>query len=75
MSEARRYLAYLLRLWRVDDDGQPLWRATLEDPHTGERRGFADLSQLFAFLEERLGTRPPGSGCSEEKSMSERRRA
>jgi len=46
------YQAYLLRLWRVDGEGTKLaeWRVSLEDPHTGERLGFANLEQLFAFL-------------------------
>ena len=53
MSEPRRYRAYLLRLWQADgDDGAPVWRAALEDARMGERHGFADLSQLCAFLEE-----------------------
>ena len=53
MTEQRRYRAYLLRLWQAaDDDGHPVWRAALEDARTGERRGFADLARLCAFLEE-----------------------
>jgi hypothetical protein len=53
MTESRRYRAYLLRLWQVvGDDGAPVWRAALEDARTGERHGFADLSQLCAFLTE-----------------------
>ncbi len=53
MAEQPRYRAYLLRLWKADGpDGQPVWRASLEDARTGERCGFADLSRLFAFLEE-----------------------
>lgn len=45
----RPYLAYLLRLWLVEGDG-PVWRATLENPTTAERHGFASLDQLVAFL-------------------------
>jgi len=52
-AEQPGYLAYLLRLWRVNDDGKPVWRASLESPHTGERHGFANLELLFAFLEEK----------------------
>jgi hypothetical protein len=48
--EQLRYLAYLLRLWGVDVNGEVVWRASLEDSHTGERRGFADLDRLFEFL-------------------------
>ena len=45
MGEARRgYLSYLLRLWQADADGELVWRASLESPHTGERLGFADAA-------------------------------
>jgi hypothetical protein len=64
MTEPRRYRAYLLHLWQAEgDDGRPVWRAALEDARTGERRGFADLEGLFAFLKEQLdaasNTHPP----------------
>jgi hypothetical protein len=42
------YRAYLLRVWRTPEVH---WRASLEDPHTGERRAFATLAQLVAYLE------------------------
>ena len=54
MTQPRRYLAYMLRLWQVDGEGGPTWRASLESPHTGERRGFASLEALFAFLAEQV---------------------
>jgi hypothetical protein len=47
---ARRYESYLLRLWESDEAGQLIWRASLESTDTGERRGFADLVSLFAYL-------------------------
>jgi hypothetical protein len=52
-QETESYLAYMLRLWRVDDSAGPVWRASLESPHSGERRAFADLEFLFGFLQER----------------------
>jgi hypothetical protein len=52
-TEQPGYLAYLLRLWQVNTDEGPVWRASLENPHTGERHGFANLERLFAFLEEK----------------------
>jgi hypothetical protein len=56
MTELRRYRVYLLRLWQADDEhGSLVWRAALEDAHTGERHGFANLSRLCTFLEERIG--------------------
>lgn len=45
------YRSFLLRFWRVEEK-RPLWRVSLEEPATGERRGFADLGKLFAFLLE-----------------------
>ncbi len=47
-----RYLAYMLRLWRVDDES-PVWRASLVDVRTGERHGFGSLELLFQFITER----------------------
>jgi len=52
MSDPRRgYVAYLLRLWQVSEGQNAVWRASLEGPHTGERRGFATLQELFTYLE------------------------
>ncbi|MAT97499.1 MAG: hypothetical protein CL608_10190 [Anaerolineaceae bacterium] len=49
----REYMAYLLRLWREKSDGS--WRALLENPHSGERAGFATLAELVTFLEGKTG--------------------
>jgi hypothetical protein len=48
----RKYLSYLLRLWRVEEDGEILWRASLEVTQSGERFGFASLENLLEFLKE-----------------------
>ncbi|MCW5853478.1 MAG: hypothetical protein KIT87_25650 [Anaerolineae bacterium] len=50
---ATLYQSYLLRLWAADEDGTRCWRASLEDPSSGERIGFANLEELFAFLMRR----------------------
>jgi hypothetical protein len=47
------YQSYLLRLWKTE---RANWHASLEDSHTGERIGFANLEQLFAFLMERVAS-------------------
>jgi hypothetical protein len=50
-GEAPYYISFLLRLWQETDAGRaPLWRASLEHPQSGERRGFASLMELFHFL-------------------------
>ena len=51
-TQSPRYLAYLVRLWQVQDRGVFVWRASLEDAHTGERHGFSDVKSLAAFLAE-----------------------
>lgn len=56
-----RYCAYLLRCW-VEHSGNPehhvVWRFSVEDPHTGERQGFASFDQLLAFLRSELRDAP-----------------
>ena len=42
------YRSYLLRLWHTGEAGP--WKASLEDPLTGGRRGFGSLCALFTFL-------------------------
>jgi hypothetical protein len=46
------YVSYLLRVWRSNGEGPSAWRASLENPHTGERMGFADMEGLFSFLRQ-----------------------
>ncbi len=52
-TERPHYFAYLLRLWQVAANSEVVWRASIEDPHTGERRGFSNLDRLFEFLRQR----------------------
>ena len=51
MADERRYLAYMVRLWTVQHNGDLVWRVSAENAHTGERRAFADLAGLFDFLQ------------------------
>jgi hypothetical protein len=65
VKQQRRYLSYLLRLWQESAGGPlgsdaPLWRASLESPQSEQRKGFASLVDLFAFLEKETGSRAPG---------------
>jgi len=83
VSRAQRSLAYVLRLWRVGGSA-PAWRISLHNARTRERRGFADLAGLAAFLvremngEGRHEPEEPASPAragtplhSEETTMSE----
>jgi hypothetical protein len=65
VTERQRYLAYMLRLWQVGED-KMVWRASLENAHTGARQGFASLDALIVFLEEETGQDPSataGESC------------
>jgi len=44
---------YVLRLWQESGDTQEQcapWRFVMEEPKTGQRRGFRDLAALMDFL-------------------------
>jgi hypothetical protein len=45
------YTSYLLRVWRVQEQGQTACRATLYAIATGQRWGFDNMSDLLTFLE------------------------
>jgi hypothetical protein len=61
-EEGRRHLAYLIRLWRVDDGQRAIWRASLQDVRTGQRRGFADLESACRFLRAQIEIASAGTG-------------
>ncbi len=61
-KSALRYGAHLLRFWqeRGEAAGQPVtWRFSLENVHTSERKGFADLEALLAHLKADFATNEP----------------
>ena len=58
VSDGPDYLSYLLRLWMAHERGGPVWRVSLQNPHTGERVSFCALDELFAFLRRQTGTAP-----------------
>jgi hypothetical protein len=67
----RPYLAYLLRLWQIQDKAKTGWRASLENVHTGEKLAFAHLDQLVAFLRERIGLAPPAVRLVRDESTDQ----
>ena len=57
LGKQQTYLAYMVRLWQAGSrEGKPLWRGSLEDPHTGERLAFGDAAALFTYLAERMSS-------------------
>src|SRR3954463_11945031 len=57
-----RYHSYLLRCW---SDVPGRWRFSVEDPHTGARRGFLTMAALVAFLDATLGAEGEAEGASD----------
>jgi len=65
------YFSYLLRLWG-GGNGESIWRASLENPMTGERRGFASLKELFAFLQAQAdGQTSPTSATGQDVDQTD----
>ena len=59
LDQPPSYRTYLIRCWeeRSRDLTLPaVWRFSLEDPHTGRRRGFASLEDMVAFLRGELAS-------------------
>ncbi len=53
------YCAFLLRCWQERSTSNPelvAWRFSLEDPHTGARRGFASLAAVVAAVQDALAS-------------------
>ena len=78
---APRQRVYILRLWETRSDlpdASATWRFSTQDPQTGERRGFASLDSLMAFLdgqtsqpERRRGGRlPPQPDAMSSRSFT-----
>jgi hypothetical protein len=58
--------SYLLRLWQANSAGKLVWRALLVTVQTGERRGFADVESLCAFLKAQTN----GNASSDKRPLS-----
>jgi hypothetical protein len=72
-KEQLNYLSYLLRLYRVSGGGgsQPttdraIWRISIENPRTRERKGFASLDDLFDFLRAQVDMSANANGDQDE---------
>ena len=64
-SSAPQYRSYLLRLWRTGEG--KTWRAMVECIDSHERRCFADLESLCAFLRaQTVHTAKPPTGSAKE---------
>jgi hypothetical protein len=57
-AEPSRYRSYVVRCWRESSvhagRETTVWRFSLQDPGTGQRRGFATLEALMGMLQAEL---------------------
>lgn len=63
-----RYHAFLLRCWEErsqQPDAPSIWRFSLEDPHIGEKHGFATLEALIAAVRHELDAANDSVGDSQ----------
>ena len=72
MSVDRLQQAYLVRLWAVHRNGELLWRASIENIHTGERHAFVSLADLCRFLHAAIepSTATPPSDATPAKDQN-----
>jgi len=52
LQEEIGYRSFLLRLWCVKHNGEHTWRASLEDPRTGQQYFFSSLKALIKYLQQ-----------------------
>lgn len=51
MEQPVPYCAYLIRLWPTKRQGRAGCRVSLQCVDSGQRKNFADLESLYAFLQ------------------------
>ena len=72
-GEKKVYVSYLLRMWQTggskgaDIREAALWRASLQNPLSGERFVFASLEELFCYLQRQTGRDPLATGQAEDE--------
>ncbi|MFN2277455.1 MAG: hypothetical protein ACK2UR_07560 [Candidatus Promineifilaceae bacterium] len=57
-TEKTTYRSFLLRLWRVEQNGDWIWRCSLEETGTGWHQKFVDLEAMFDHLNAEIGAPP-----------------
>jgi hypothetical protein len=68
LASSHLYHSFLLRLWR--DDETSSWRVQLEDPHTGERRGFSSMEKMVEFLDHQIEVALAERGETDQATLS-----
>ncbi len=72
-EDPSRYQVFVLRCWEERGEAPPsaVWRFSLEDPGTQQRRGFAHLEALVTFLTSQFGTQTIEYGAGAHDARKE----
>jgi hypothetical protein len=57
-TEKATYRSFLLRLWQVEQNGDWIWRCSLEETGTGRHQQFVNLEALCGYLDAET-SKPP----------------
>jgi hypothetical protein len=57
-TEKATYRSFLLRLWQVEQNGDWVWRCSLEETGTDRHQQFVNLDALFGYLNAQTGGLP-----------------
>jgi hypothetical protein len=52
----QNYASFLLRLWRLPDDGRGTWVVSVQGATTGQQRSFANVEAFIRFLQAEFGS-------------------
>ena len=61
-TEKATYRSFLLRLWQVEQNGDWVWRCSLEETGTGWHQKFVGLDALYSYLDIETGEQPGVQG-------------
>jgi hypothetical protein len=67
-----RYHSFILAMWQEGEplpNAPPVWRYSLENPHTGERVGFRDAVELNRFLDRWVALLPPSRNTNDKENQ------
>jgi hypothetical protein len=60
-----------MRLWTVRQGDRLIWRASLEDPQSGTRLGFAGLHELVQYVEAQVAGIETGECLEREQAHAQ----
>ncbi len=55
-TDKATYRSFLLRLWQVEQNGDWIWRCSLEETGTDQPQNFVSLEVLFGYLNSEIGS-------------------